>query len=73
MHYVEYIYLVSALMILCFMLVERNLLSSSTHLQLGLAAGAFIGMYFYRRKQRINREQMLEEEMRKLNEEEETA
>ena len=72
MYYVEYIYLVSALMILCFMGGERSLLTSSTQLQLGLATAACIGMYFLRRRQRIKRDQLLKEEIRKLNEEEQT-
>lgn len=72
MHYVEYIYLIAALMILCFMWVERSLLISSTYLQLALAAGVCMGMYIFRRKQRIKREQLLEEEISKLNEEDET-
>lgn len=73
MHYVEYIYLLSAAMIVCFMLLERALLSSSTLLQLALAAGACIGMYFFRRKQRLKREQRIAEEIRKLNEEDQSS
>ncbi len=73
MHYVEYIYLLSFGMIGIFMVVEKPILTSTTQIQLGVAAGICLGMYFYRRKQRLQREDLISEEMKKLDEEEQAG
>ncbi|MEM6633289.1 MAG: hypothetical protein AAF694_26695 [Bacteroidota bacterium] len=70
MHYVEYIYLVAALMVGLFMVIERSILSSTTVVQLSVAVLLFSGMYVFRRKQRIKREKLIQAELHKLKEKE---
>ena len=73
MHYIEYIYLLSFAMIAIFMVVEKSILTSPIQIQLGMAAGLCVGMYAYRRKQRLKREELISEKMRKLDDEEQTG
>lgn len=70
MKYIEYVYLALAVMCLIFLASEyENMPRTSSYWILGVIA-LFSFMFSFRRKQRIRWERHMEEEIRKLEEEE---
>jgi hypothetical protein len=70
MKYMEYLYLTAAVMLLIFLATEFEHLTTTTIIALIVAMLLFSFMFSFRRNQRIRFDRMMEEEMRKLEEEE---
>ncbi len=66
MHYVEYIYLSAALMMVIFAIIEYDYLAASTLTGLFLASIICIFMYFFRKKRRKKLDKFRREEIEQL-------
>ena len=71
MKYFEYVYMALAIMCLIFLATEWNTIPTRTMVYVLIATGIFSFMYSFKRRQRIRYESFVEEQMRKLEEEEE--
>ncbi|MEM9934809.1 MAG: hypothetical protein AAF824_14375 [Bacteroidota bacterium] len=73
MKHIEYVYLAGSFMLLVFLVTEFKHLTSTTIGALLVAMVIFGFMYSFRRNQRIKFERWREEEIRKLEEEEDMS
>ncbi|MEM6765102.1 MAG: hypothetical protein AAF655_09255 [Bacteroidota bacterium] len=73
MKHIEYVYLAGSFMLLVFLVTEFKHLTSTTIGALLVAMVIFGFMYSFRRNQRIKFERWREEEIRKLEEEEDIS